>query len=157
MLVEHRFTKDLMATACHYSPIVPQSREQLLGYALWLGFEYEFGAAIHLLCPQLEHMVRLQLKDVGAITSNLDNDGIESECGLSTLMELPEAHELFGEDLTFRLKSIFTDSLGFNLRNEVAHGLLDDNFARSVGSIYAWWMVLKLVIRSIALGSNQSQ
>lgn len=149
LLMEHRLPKELMVACCHYSPIVPQSREQLLGYGLWLGFEYEFGAAIHLLCPQVEHIVRSQLKESGAHTSNIDKEGIENENGLSTLMDLPEALKLYGEDLTFEIKSVFTDSLGFNLRNEVAHGLLDDNTSSSIHSIYAWWMVLKLVIRSL--------
>ena len=153
LLMEHRFTKELMVAVCHYSPIVPQSREQLLGYALWLGFEHEFGAAIHLLSPQVEHIVRSQLKEYGAHTSNINKEGIENENGLSTLMELPEALKLYGEDLAFEIKSVFTDALGFNLRNEVAHGLLDDNTSLSIQSIYAWWMVLKLVIRSITNGS----
>jgi hypothetical protein len=149
LLMEHRFTRELMVTACHYSRIVPQNREQLLGHALWLGFEYEFGAAIHLLCPQVEHIVRSQLKEAGVHTSNIDKDGIENENGLSTLMELPEVIRLYGEDLAFEIKSVFTDTLGSNLRNEVAHGLLDDNSSSSIDSIYAWWMVLKLVVRSI--------
>ncbi|HHQ4533740.1 TPA: DUF4209 domain-containing protein [Aeromonas veronii] len=142
-----------MVAACHHSPIVPQNREELLGYALWLGFEYEFGAAIHLLCPQVEHIVRSQLKEAGAHTTNIDREGIENENGLSTLMDLQEALKLFGEDLTFEIKSVFTDTLGFNLRNEVAHGLLDDNTSASIHTIYAWWMILRLVIRSIVDGS----
>lgn len=149
LLMDHRITKELMVAACHHSHIVPQNREQLLGYALWLGFEYDFGSAIHLLCPQVEHIVRSELKATGVHTSNIDKEGIENENGLSTLMELPEALQLFGEDLTFEIKSVFTDALGFNLRNEVAHGLLDDHSSSSIHSIYAWWMVLKLVIRSI--------
>ncbi|MCF5911143.1 DUF4209 domain-containing protein, partial [Aeromonas veronii] len=153
LLMEHRFTKELMVAACYHSPIVPQNREELLGYALWLGFEYEFGAAIHLLCPQVEHIVRSQLKEAGAHTTNIDREGIENENGLSTLMDLQEALKLFGEDLTFEIKSVFTDALGFNLRNEVAHGLLDDNTSASIHTIYAWWMILRLVIRSIVDGS----
>jgi tetratricopeptide (TPR) repeat protein len=156
LLMEHRFTKDFMVAICNHSPIVPQNRDELLGYALWLGFEYEFGAAIYLLCPQVEHIIRTQLKDAGAHTSNLDKEGIENENGLSTLMDLPEAHKLFGDDLTFELKSVFTDSLGFNLRNEVAHGLLDDDTSSSIHTIYAWWMVLKLVITSISNGTSKN-
>ena len=150
LLMEHRFTKELMVAACHHSPIVPKNREELLGYALWLGFEHEFGAAIHLLCPQTENIVRSQLKEAGAHTSNIDREGIENENGLSTLMEMQETIDLFGEDLTFEIKSVFTDALGFNLRNEVAHGLVDDNTSSSIQTIYAWWMVLRLVIRSLA-------
>lgn len=157
LLMEHRITKELLVVACHHSPIVPQSREQLLGYALWLGFEYEFGAAIHLLCPQVEHIVRSQLKEAGAHTSNIDREGIENENGLSTLLDMEESLTLFGENLTFEIKSIFTDALGFNLRNEVAHGLLDDNTSSSIHTIYAWWMILRLVIRSLMDGNPKGQ
>lgn len=68
-------------------------------------------------------------------------------------MEMEEALKLFGEDLTFEIKSVFTDALGFNLRNEVAHGLLDDNTSSSIHTIYAWWMILRLVIRSLVNGN----
>ncbi|MEP4990437.1 MAG: DUF4209 domain-containing protein, partial [Paracoccaceae bacterium] len=152
LLMEHRFTKDLLIAACYQSPIVPKDREKLLGYALWLGFEYEFGAAIHLLCPQVEHIVRTQLKESGFHTSTIDKDGIENESGLSTLMDSQEAVQVFGEDLSFEIRSVFTEVLGANLRNEIAHGLLDDNASSSLPAIYAWWMILRLVLRSIVLG-----
>ncbi len=152
LLMEHRFTKEFMEALCHHSPIVPQNRKYLLGYALWLGFEHDFGNAIHLLCPQFEHIVRVQLKEAGAHTSNIDREGIENENGLSTLMDLPDAVSIFGQDLVFEIKSVFTDALSFNLRNEVAHGLLDDNSSSSISAIYAWWMILRLVVRSIMVG-----
>ena len=149
ILMEHRVSKELLKALCHHSPIVPEDREYLLGHAFWLGFEHDFGSAIHLLCPQVEHIVRMKLKGVGAHTSNIDRDGIENENGLSTLMDLPEAIQVFGEDLWFEVKSIFTDSLGSNLRNEVAHGLLNDSSSSSISTIYAWWMVLRLVVHSL--------
>lgn len=149
ILIEHIVTKEILMDLCHHSPLVPNGREYLLGHAFWLGFEYDFGSAVHLLCPQVEHIVRTKLKDIGAHTSNIDRDGIENENGLSTLMELPEAIQVFGEDLCFEIRSVFTDSLGPNLRNEVAHGLLDDDFSSSISAIYAWWMILRLVIHSI--------
>lgn len=159
VLLEHRVTKEFLELACLHSPIVPRDRSGLLSYALWLGFEYDFGNSIHLLCPQFEHIIRTQLKSAGAHTSNIDKDGIENENGLSTLMDLPEAIDIFGHDLVFEIRSVFTDSLGFNLRNEVAHGLLGDHNASSISSIYAWWMILRLIIKSIVIGSafNKSQ
>ncbi len=152
LLMEHRVTKECLEAVCYHSPIVPQNRECLLGHALWLGFEHDFGNAIHLLCPQVEHIVRNQLKEAGAHTSNIDREGIENENGLSALMELPEATEVFGENLAFEIKSVFTDTLGSNLRNEVAHGLLDDNSSTTISTIYAWWMIIRLVISSVMSG-----
>lgn len=156
LLMEHRVPKGLLKDLCHRSPIVPEGREYLLGHALWLGFECDFESSIYLLCPQVEHIVRIKLKEAGAHTSNIDRDGIENENGLSTIMELPKAIEVFGEDLCFELKSIFTNSLGANLRNEVAHGLLNDSSSLSTLTIYAWWMVLRLVVLSL-IGANASK
>lgn len=157
ILMEHRVSKELLKALCHHSPIVPEDREYLLGHSFWLGFEHDFGSAIHLLCPQFEHIVRIKLKGAGAHTSNIDRDGIENENGLSTLMELPEAIQVFGEDLCFEVKSIFTDSLGSNLRNEVAHGLLNDSSSSSISTIYAWWMVLRLVVHSLVGVSSSGE
>ncbi len=98
----------------------------------------------------------MKLKEAGAHTSNIDRDGIENENGLSTLMDLPESIQVLGEDLCFEMKSIFTDSLGSNLRNEVAHGLLNDSSSSSISTIYAWWMVLRLVVHSL-VGVSSSQ
>jgi hypothetical protein len=153
ILIEHRITRDFLEALCYHSPLVPSKREKLTATALWLGFEYDFSNAIHLLCPQLEHIVRVQLKEAGAHTSNVDQNGIENENGLSTLLDLPEAESVFGKDIIFEIKAVFADALGPNLRNEVAHGLLDDNSASSIGGIYAWWMVLRLITRSL-MGLN---
>lgn len=157
ILMEHRVKRELLQALCHHSPIVPEDRAYLLGHAFWLGFEHDFGSSIHLLCPQIEHIARMKLKEAGAHTSKIDRDGIEHENGLSTLMELPQAAQIFGEDLCFELKSTFTDSLGSNLRNEVAHGLLNDNSSSSISTVYAWWMVLRIVVHSLVEGSGANE
>lgn len=149
---EYRLTKDLMVAICHQSPLVPDDRIYLLGHGLWLGFEEEFGIAIHLICPQIEHIVRSKLKENQITTTHLDKDGIENEYGLSTLMDLPETEQILGKSLVFELKSIFTEALGSNLRNMVAHGLLDDDNSASEEAVYAWWLTLRLVISSILDG-----
>lgn len=63
-------------------------------------------------------------------------------------MGLPEAEKVFGKDLSFEIKAMFCGALGPNLRNEVAHGLLDDDSFQSIHSIYAWWMGLRLVFNT---------
>jgi len=60
-------------------------------------------------------------------------------------MDLPESEMIFGEDLSFEIKALFCDAFGPNLRNELAHGLLDDKACQTIYSIYAWWLGLKLV------------
>jgi tetratricopeptide (TPR) repeat protein len=154
ILREHRVTRSFLIAMCRHSPIVPDKREKLLSDALWQGFEHDFGSSIHLLCPQLEHIVRTQLKSAGAHTTHIDQGGIEHEIGLSKLMGLPEASQIFDKDSVYEIKSIFTDSLGSNLRNDVAHGLLDDSTAASTASIYAWWIVLRMIIHAVIRGTQ---
>lgn len=145
---EHRLREADFVELCQYSPIVPNGRAGLFGKALYAGYDGDFVTALHLLIPQVEHMVRTHLKQAGATTTNLDKEGIENENGLSTLMGLPEADVVFGEDLAFELKALFCDAFGPNLRNELAHGLLEHNACYAPVSIYAWWLGLRLVFNA---------
>lgn len=144
LLLEHRLSESNFIELAQQSPIVPKERAGLFGKALFAGYELDFVTALHLLAPQIEHMVRLHLKDAGAKTSNLDKDGIENENGLSTLMELPEVEQVFGKNISFELRSLFCDAFGPNLRNVLAHGLIDEAGCHSAYAIYAWWFALRL-------------
>lgn len=148
LLQEHRLREDDFIGLASQSPIVPRGRERLFGKALYAGFGRDFTVSMHLLAPQIEHMVRFHLKNAGVKTTNLDIDGIENENGLSTLMALSETETVFGKDLSFEIKALFCDALGPNLRNELAHGLLDDDSFQSIHAIYAWWMGLRLVFNT---------
>lgn len=148
LLLEHRLRETDFVGLARQSPIVPKDRAALFGKALFAGYDRDFVVALHLLIPQIEHMVRVHLKQAGAKTTNLDKDGIENENGLSTLMDLPEADTVFGKDLAFELKTLFCDAFGPNLRNELAHGLLDADACHSPFAIYAWWLGLRLVFNT---------
>lgn len=146
---EHLFPKEFLIQLCKFSSIVPEKREILVAKALYQGFEWDFRSAIHLLAPQVENMVRQLLKRNGLVTTHIDPNGIENEMGLSSLVSIVGTREILGDDLWFELQAVFTDSLSANLRNEVGHGLLDDDTSNSLYSVYAWWMVLRLVVRNV--------
>lgn len=146
---EHLFPKEFLIQLCKFSSIVPEKREILVANALYQGFEGDFRSAIHLLAPQVENIVRQLLKRNGLVTTHTDPNGIENEMGLSSLVSIAGAREILGDDLWFKLQAVFTDSLSANLRNEVGHGLLDDDTSNSLYSVYAWWMVLRLVVRNV--------
>ncbi|WP_116520134.1 DUF4209 domain-containing protein [Achromobacter insuavis] len=147
---DHRLQELDFVHLASLSRFVPSGRERLIGKALFAGYDNDFVAALHFLVPQMENAVRVHLKAAGAKTSTLDSQNIEMENGLSTLMDLPEAVNVFGGDLAYEIRAIFCDAFGPNLRNELAHGLLDENGCDSEFSIYAWWLLLRLVILSIA-------
>ena len=146
---EHLFPKEFLIQLCILSAIVPDKREILVANALYQGFGWDFRSAIHLLAPQVENIVRQLLKQNGLVTTHTDQDGIENEMGLSSLVNMEQARGILGDDLWFELQAVFTDSLSANLRNEVGHGLLDDDTSNSLYSVYAWWMILRLVVRNV--------
>lgn len=148
LLLEHRIQEHDFIDLSRQSPIVPIGRELLFGKALFAGYDQDFVTALHLLVPQIEHMVRVRLKQAGVQTIHLDSNGIENERSLSSLMDLPQTEKIFGSNLTFEIKALFCDPFGPNLRNELAHGLLDDGGCYSSPAIYAWWTGLKLVLNT---------
>ena len=156
LLLEHRLRESDFVDLARNSPIVPIGRELLYGKALFAGYDRDFVTALHILVPQIEHMVRYHLKRAGVQTTNIDSNGIENENGLSSLMDLPQTEEIFGEDMSFEIRALFCDPFGPNLRNNLAHGLLDDRACYSPDTIYAWWFGLKLVFNTFwnALSSD---
>ncbi|MGF7433168.1 DUF4209 domain-containing protein [Pasteurella bettyae] len=56
---------------------------------------------------------------------------------------------MLGDNLWFELQAVFSNSLGPNLRNEVGHGLLDDQKSDAIYSVYAWWRIFRWIIHNI--------
>lgn len=146
--IVNRFSEDDIVSIAALAPIVPYGRERLIGKSLHLGLERDFISAVHLLVPQIEHLVRVHLKANGEKTTTIDDSGIENELGLSTLVESSALERIFGEDLSFEIRALFCDPLGPNLRNEIAHGLLDDTAFHAQSLVYAWHLGLRLVLVS---------
>ena len=150
--LEHRFREADFVNIARQSAIVPIDRKLLYGKSLAAGYDYDFATAIHLLAPQIENIVRQLLKASGARTTTFDEHGFEKEIGLSNLMQKQESKDILGKNLHFEIDTVFCSSLGPNIRNEVAHGLVDDMSVTSHAgfSIYAWWIGMRLAFANLA-------
>lgn len=145
---EHNFTLQDFVNLAAACPLIPPGREHLVGTALLAGLNGDFDIALHLLTPQVEHLVRYHLKQAGILTTRVDKDGIENEIGLSSLMGLPGVDNVLSADMAFEIRAMLCNPHGPNLRNDVAHGLIDDDQANSLASAYVWWMILRLAFVS---------
>lgn len=132
------------------APLVPNERAALVAQGLHAGWCGDFVQAVHILVPQFEHIVRMKLKAVGALTTTHDAAGLDTEIGLSNLIERPEMCDAFDVDLTFTIRALMCDPSGPNLRNMVAHGLADESLVKGPYGIYLWWLVLRLVVEQCA-------
>ena len=150
LCLEHRFREADFFNLVRQSPIVPMDRTWLYGKALAAGFDRDFAIAVHLLAPQIENIVRQLLKANGAQTTIISGEGFENEIGLSALMQKQESKDILGSNLHFEIDTLFCSPIGPNLRNNVAHGLVNDATSHSVYSVYAWWFALRLAFVNLA-------
>ncbi len=145
LTTEHRFSRQYMVSLCLESPIVPEGHETLWGNGLVLGLGGNYGAAVSVLVPQLEQVVRVMLKRQDVHTLFVDEHGVESEKSLNALLDMTETEDIFGAGMVMEMRAMLVVQGGPNLRNDIAHGLLDDNSAWSYSTLYMWWFCLRLV------------
>jgi len=135
--------KDLLPIVSH-SPFIPPEREYLFAKGLYAGLTGDFITSTHILIPQIENSVRYLLWKRGVITSGLDDRGIQNEHNLNATLYRPEITSIFDEDTLFDLKGLLVEHSGSNLRNRMAHGLINDNGFFSPLMSYLWWLTLRL-------------
>jgi len=148
VVVDHLVDEEDLFNICLQSSIVPRSRAPLVAKGLKAGFDGDFATALHLLTPQLENFVRVHLSRRGVKTAKLEIDGVLMELGLSALITMDEMGDVFGPDLAFEIQALFCEQSGPNLRNGMAHGLLEFSATQSAESMYAWWLIFKMVFNN---------
>lgn len=144
----HKFAYDDFLSFASECPLVPESHRHILAEGLFLGWQGSFSAATYILAPEIENILREQLKFQGCDTTVVDSvTKLENEVGLSTLIEkyADAIKSAFGSDFLFELKVVFCDHAGPNVRNEVAHGLKNDDSFNGIVDFYVWWFAIRLL------------
>lgn len=146
--IDHEVKLDDLKKICQLSDIIPKDRIELITKALHFGFQEDFQTAIYLLSPQVENIIRQLLKTKNISTTHIDQNNNQTENGLSSLLDLPEIKDILDENILFTLKALFTSQLGPNLRNNIAHGLFNDQESYSQEVIYAWWFIFQWIMKT---------
>jgi len=154
---EHAFRIADLEYIVQNNPFVPPGREGLYLRGLHAGFHGDYTLAIHLLIPQLENSLRHYFTALGIITSKLESDQTQDEHDLGWLLCHPKMTEMFTSGMSFDLRGLLVERFGFNLRNEVAHGFLDDEQFNSIGPIFIWWLILRLCYIPVIHAKNESE
>jgi hypothetical protein len=146
--LEHGLTIDYFENITKHSPIIPKGYKNNFAKGLFHGYNNDFTSALYILTPQIETLVRYHLKQSGVNTINKDKNGIETENGLNTLIKYKEFAMIFEHDVAFEIEALFCSSFGYNVKNNLSHGLLNDDESSSIYSIYAWWFCLKIAFNA---------
>ena len=152
---KHRIAERYFRAIVSRSTFVPHHRVRHFAKGLSIGFGGELSQAMHLLAPQLEGIVRKHLQECIAITAyTADADkNITRESALGTMMDNHPAlcEELYGKDLAYQIRHLFCNNAGPNVRNETAHGFLDDYADQNIYYLYAWCLALRLLFLEFSI------
>jgi len=98
----------------------------LEGVRAW--YEGDLTKALHVLVPQIERGLRNICAQIGLPVTKphptIADVGVAITMG--DILYRAEITEALGPDLTLHFLALFADPRGFNLRNQVAHGQVDD-------------------------------
>ncbi len=125
------------------NPFVPPERVHLFAKGLYAGLTGDFYTSTHILIPQIENSIRYLLERKGVVTSGYDAQGIQKEYNLNKILDRPEIKDIFDEDTLFDLRGLLVEHSRSNLRNLMAHGLLDDEAFSHPLMSYLWWVTLR--------------
>lgn len=109
------------------SPILNPKRYPLLDRAMTAYFDKDYAVFLHMAIPQIEEAIRHVVEISGGSVLKINRSGSQQ---LKTFDEILRDEILIkplGEDLPNYLRILFTDQRGWNLRNDICHGMVDSN------------------------------
>lgn len=148
--------KDFLPIVSH-SVFVPPEREYLFAKGLYAGLTGDFLASTHILIPQIENSIRYLLWQEGAIASELDPREVQNEYSLTATLYRSEIASIFDEDTLFDLQGLLVEHSGSNLRNRMAHGLINDEGFLSPLLSYLWWIALRHCCLPIMIHQQETE
>lgn len=126
--------------------IIPDGREGIIHSAVLMALKEEYYEALHILAPQTENIFRNIAKAAGGLTETLENDETSKKKVLSSIFKLPELKDCYDNDILFLFEGLLNERVGANIRNEIAHGIMNPSSANSGDKIYFICAFIKLLV-----------
>lgn len=115
------------------------------------GVQGDVYTALHLMIPHFDRIILDFLKEKGVPVMGRGRNNEDFEKSPGNFLELNEAVAVLGREQAFQIKMIFYSELGFNYRNRIAHGQVNDTISEQIYMRYAWTFVLKFLLDKVDL------
>ena len=113
------------------------------GVAAW--FAQDCFKAVHILVPQVEHGLRGIVSKLGLPVTKPHPKikDVSVAINMGDILNSPEITDALVPDLTLYFPALYADPRGFNLRNNIAHGLME---AEGIGYTVAMRVIHTLLV-----------
>ena len=145
---EHSLALEDMVDVVVDNPFVPPGHEELFARGFLAGFRWNLAEGLSILVPQLESLLRHVLSQGGHEVTKRDKHGLQNfiQMGVMLSERRADLEGILGKDMVQELRVLFVDQHGVDLRNQIAHGLMQYEQFFHHASIYAWWFIFHLTI-----------
>jgi len=105
------------------SPIFEESKKDLILLGVQSYLKEDYISAIHVLVPQVEAGIRMLVELMGGSTLRKNRQGGLQLRTFDDLLRDVSVVNCFGTDSSFYFRILLTDQRGWNMRNDVCHGI----------------------------------
>lgn len=141
---KYKFTKEDIKFLVKDNVIIPEGREDIILNGIYFGLVGDYYTSLHILAPQMENLFRTIARDVGGVTFTLENDNTSKVKVLSSVFEIDELKECYDENILFVFRALLNEQASGNIRNDIGHGIMDEDQANSNLGKYFLSAVIKL-------------
>lgn len=119
----YELSAEKLASFILASPIFEESKKDLVIKGVQAYLEEDYMSAIHILVPQAEAAIRMLVELMGGATLRKNRQGGLQLRTFDDLLRDESVESCFGADTSFYFRMLLTDQRGWNMRNDVCHGI----------------------------------
>ncbi|MEG5786968.1 DUF4209 domain-containing protein [Enterobacter bugandensis] len=124
---DYNLDADSLTNFIFESPLFEESKRELIQTGLLSYLDKNYISAIHILTPQTEAAIRNLVELMGGATLKKNRQNGLQLRTFDDLLRDKIVEECMGTDTTFYFRVLLTDQRGWNLRNDVCHGISPSN------------------------------
>ncbi|MFQ5688222.1 MAG: DUF4209 domain-containing protein [Candidatus Scalindua sp.] len=123
LVVRFKLTPEKIIDYFYQSPVFDEDKKAIIFDGIDAYLKNNHLAAIHLLIPQIEGAFRKLVENTGGSVLKPSRGGGMHLKTLDELLRDQKIINVFGEDTSLYFRILLTDQRGWNLRNDVCHGI----------------------------------
>lgn len=110
------------------TPIIIEKREKIISVGIDAYLNKDYITSINILIPQIEYMFRNIIELQGGNVLKVNKQGMYQLITFDQVLRDKYLVDIFSEDTMLYLRVLFTDSRGWNIRNNICHGLITEKY-----------------------------